>query len=225
MAGGNASTFKIPRYKTKTVKMEPIILGFLNSIYLQIPGVGQSQLGSLNPWIKGPIPSAFGIIGISIMLNLLNAGIRKKMVDQDKLRRLMKETRAWQKERMAAFRAKEQEKIDQINKKSAYMNKLNMEIMQMNMRPMALTFVPFLLIFYFVLPHMFAYTVVESPIPLNVFPGNFFHLTCSADDVKNAQKSHCTHENDMYFWGWYFLSSISVSGIIMRVTKTSANLD
>jgi len=212
-------------YKIKTVTMEAIILGFLNSIYLQIPGMGQSQLGSANPWVKGLVPSAFGIIGIAIMLNLFNAAIRKKMVDQDKLKRLMKETRTWQKERMAAFRAKDQEKIDQINKKSPYMNKLNMEIMQLNMLPMAFTFIPFLLIFYFLLPHMFSYTVVESPIPLNIFPGNFFHLTCSADDVKNQAKSHCAHENDMYFWGWYFLSSISMSGIIMRVTKTSANLD
>ncbi len=210
----------------KIAKMEPITLGFLSSIALQIPGL-QGQLGSVNPWVKGLIPSAFGIVGIAILLNLLSAGIRKKMVDQDKLRRLMKETKIWQKERMAAFRAKDQEKIDQLNKKSAYMNKLNMEIMQLNMRPMALTFVPFLLIFYFLLPNMFAYTVAESPIPLNIFPGNFFHLTCSAEDVKpeNQGKTKCMHENDMFFWAWYFLSSISVSGIIMRVTKTSTNID
>ncbi len=205
--------------------MESVILGFLGSVALQIPGIGQNQLGSLNPWVKGLVPSALGIVGIAIMLNLFSAGIRKKMVDQDKLKRLMKETRAWQKERMAAFKSKDQERIDQLNKKSAYMNKLNMEIMQLNMRPMALTFVPFLLIFYFLLPHMFSYTVAEAPIPLNVFPGNFFHLTCSADDVKNTAKTHCMHENDMYFWGWYFLSSISVSGIIMRATKTSTNID
>ena len=205
--------------------MEPVTLGFLGSVALQIPGIGQSQLGSLNPWVKGLVPSALGIVGIAIMLNLFSAGIRKKMVDQDKLKRLMMETRAWQKERMTAFRSNDQEKIDQLNKKSAYMNKLNMEIIQLNMRPMALTFVPFLLIFYFLLPHMFSYTVAEAPIPLNVFPGNFFHLTCSADDVKNTAKTHCTHENDMYFWGWYFLSSISVSGIIMRATKTSTSID
>ena len=60
--------------------MEAIILGFLNSIYLQIPGVSQNQLGSANPWVKGLIPSAFGIIGIAIMLNLFNAAIRKKMI-------------------------------------------------------------------------------------------------------------------------------------------------
>jgi uncharacterized membrane protein (DUF106 family) len=146
------------------------------------------------------------------------------MVDQEKIKRLLKETRAWQKERMAAFRAKDQEKIDQLNKKSAYMNKMNMEVMQSNMRPMMITFVPFLLVFYLVLPHLFSYTVALSPIPLDIIPGNFFHLTCTAEDI--AKPEHvCTQANQMYLWSWYFLSSVAVSGIIMRVTKTSMSAD
>jgi len=80
-----------------------LILNFLNSILLQIPGISQGQLGSADPLVKGMIPSAFGILGIAIGLNLFNAVIRKKMVDQNKLRRLMKETRAWQKERMVCI--------------------------------------------------------------------------------------------------------------------------
>ena len=70
------------------------------------------------------------------------------MVDQVKLQRIMKETRAWQKERMAAMRAKDQAKMNELGKKSAYMNKMSMEMMQMNMRPMMITFVPLILIFY-----------------------------------------------------------------------------
>ena len=54
------------------------------------------------------------------------------MVDQVKQRRITKEVRAWQKERMAAFRSKDQARIASANKKSAYMNKMNMEMMQMN---------------------------------------------------------------------------------------------
>ncbi|MEX0911395.1 MAG: hypothetical protein WDZ43_04625, partial [Nitrosopumilaceae archaeon] len=73
--------------------MEPsLIFEFLNSILLQIPGISQGPLGSADPIIKGMIPSAIGIVGIAIALNLFNSAIRKKMVDQDKLRRLMKET-------------------------------------------------------------------------------------------------------------------------------------
>jgi uncharacterized membrane protein (DUF106 family) len=197
---------------------------FLDSLLLQIPGLNTGPLGSADPIIKGMIPSAFGILGIAIGLNLFNAAIRRKMVDQNKLRRLMKETRTWQKERMAAFRAKDQDKINELNKKSAYMNKMNMELMQMNMRPMMITFIPLMLIFYFALPPLFAYTVAVSPISLNFIPVDFFQLTCTAEKVASTPDI-CKHENEVYFWAWYFLASIAFSGIIMRVTKTTMDLN
>jgi len=200
-----------------------LIFEFLNSLVLQIPGLTRGPLGSADPIIKGMIPSAFGIVAIAIGLNLFNAVIRKKLVDQSKLKRLMRETRSWQKERMVAFKAKDQDKISELNKKSPYMNKMNMELMQMNMRPMMLTFIPLILIFYFVLPPMFAYTVAVSPFSLNFAPGNFFQLTCTAEKVASEPKV-CKHEHDIYFWAWYFLSSIAFSGIIMRLTKTTMDL-
>ncbi len=199
-----------------------LIFGFLDTILLQIPGFNTGPLGSADPIIKGMIPSALGIVAIAIALNLFNSAIRKKMVDQNKLRRLMKETRAWQKERMTAFRAKDQDKINELNKKSAYMNKMNMELMQMNMRPMMITFIPLILIFYFVLPSLFAYTVAVSPISLNFIPGDLFQLTCTAEKVDGKI---CKNENEIYFWAWYFLASIAFSGIIMRVTKTTMDLN
>ncbi len=204
--------------------MEPIIiLQFLESIFLQgdFFGLQQGPLGSADPFIKGMIPSMFGILGFAILLNLFNAAVRKKLVDQEKLQRIMKETRAWQKERMAAFRAKDTEKQAELNKKSAYMSRLNQELMQMNMRPMMITFVPLILIFYFVLPPLFSYTVAISPIPLNVIPGDFFQLTCTAENVDGKI---CNNVNDIYFWAWYFLGSIAFSGIIMKLTKTSMDL-
>jgi uncharacterized membrane protein (DUF106 family) len=202
-----------------------IIFYFINTIVLQIPGLHQGPMGSADPIVKGMIPAAFGIMFISIGLNLLNAIIKRKMVDQDKLKRLLKETRSWQKERMTAFKSKDQEKTDELNKKSAYMNKMNMEIMQMNMRPMMITFLPLILVFYFVLPPLFSYTVAVSPISLNFIPGGFFELTCTAAKVAESQlpghPNVCHNVNELYFWAWYFLSSAAFSGIIMRVTKTS----
>ena len=132
----------------------------------------------------------------------------------------MKETRAWQKERMSAMRAKDQAKMEHLNKKSAYMNKMSMEMMQMNMRPMMITFVPLILIFYLVLPQLFSFTVALSPIPLNVIPGDFFQLTCTAEQAADPE-SVCDQENALFLWAWYFLSSIAFSGIIMKLTKTT----
>lgn len=198
------------------------IFHFIDNVFLQgFFGVTKGPLGSADPVIKGLIPSTLAMVGFAILLNLFNSAIRKKLVDQTKLKRIMKETRAWQKERMAAFRAKDQEKIADLNKKSAYMNKMSMEMMQMNMRPMMITFIPLILIFYFVLPVLFSYTVALSPISLNVLPGNFFHLTC---DISQVDGKICHQEDELYFWAWYFLSSIAFSGIIMKLTKTTMDI-
>ncbi len=206
------------------------ILLYLEAIFLQedggfmdFLGGDRGALGSDDPVIAGVIAAAFAVSGFGILLNLMNAAIRKKMVDQVKWRRIMKETRAFQKERMSAYRSKDQAKIDSLNKKSAYMNKLSMELMQMNLRPMMITFVPLILIFYFVLPYLFSYTVAISPIPLNVIPGDIFALTCTAEQA--ADPDHvCETENTIFLWAWYFLSSIAFSGMIMKLTKTSMDL-
>ena len=208
------------------------ILLFLDSVFLKDDGIfgflggggGQAALGSDDPIVKGLILTAFAVTGFGILLNLFNAAVRKKMVDQTKLKRIMKETHAWQKERMTAMRSKDQGKINDLNKKSSYMNKMSMEMMQMNMRPMLITFVPLILIFYLVLPVLFSHIVALSPISLDIIPGNFFHLTCTAAQAAEPDNVCAQKENGLYLWAWYFLSSIAFSGIIMKLTKTSMDL-
>ena len=201
-----------------------LILNFIDAVFLQMDffGMREGPLGSDDPMVKGVIASMFAVAGFGILLNLLNSGIRRKMVDQVKWRRITKEVRAWQKERMAAFRSKDNERIASLNKKSSYMNKMNMEMMQMNIRPMMITIIPLMLIFYFVLPEMFSHTVAVSPIPLNVIPGDWFELTCTA--LKVEETTYCQEEHGIYLWAWYFLSSIAFSGLIMKLTKTQMDL-
>ena len=204
------------------------ILLFIDSALLQLPdflgGEGRMALGSDDPMVKGLIVTMFAVTGFGILLNIFNSAVRRKMVDQTKLKRIMKETKAWQKERMAAMRSKDQAKSAELNKKSSYMNKMSMEMMQMNMRPMMITFVPLILIFYLVLPALFTYTVAISPIPLNVIPGDMFQLTCTAEQALDTTHICFGKENHIMLWAWYFLSSIAFSGIIMRITKTSMDL-
>jgi len=200
----------------------------MDSIFLQLPdflgGEGRMALGSEDPIVKGLIASMFAVTGFGIMLNIFNSAVRKKMVDSVKLKRIMKETRAWQKERMSAMRSKDAARTAELNKKSSYMNKMSMEMMQMNMRPMMITFVPLILIFYLVLPQLFSYTVAISPIPLNVIPGDMFQLTCSAAQALDTEHVCFGRENGLFLWAWYFLSSIAFSGMIMKLTKTSMDL-
>ena len=206
------------------------ILNFLDLVFLQgdLFGIrGEGPLGTADPLVKGMLPSVFAVIGFSIMLNLFNAGVRKKLVDSVKMKRIMKETKTYQKARMAAFKAKDQPRIDELSKKSSYMNKMSMEMMQMNMKPMMITIIPLLLIFYFLMPTLFSYTVAISPIPLNVIPADFFELTCTAEkmarDAAAGLGPYCGTENEIYLWAWYFLTAIAFSGTIMKLTKTSMN--
>jgi len=206
------------------------ILNFLDLVFLQgdLFGIrGEGPLGTADPLVKGMLPSVFAVIGFSIMLNLFNAGVRKKLVDSVKMKRIMKETKTYQKARMAAFKAKDQPKIDELSKKSSYMNKMSMEMMQMNMKPMMITIIPLLLIFYFLMPTLFSYTVAISPIPLNVIPTDFFQLTCTAEkmalDAAAGIGPFCNTENEIFLWAWYFLTAIAFSGMIMKLTKTSMN--
>jgi len=206
------------------------ILNFLDLVFLQgdLLGIrGEGPLGTADPLVKGMLPSVFAVIGFSIMLNLFNAGVRKKLVDSVKMKRIMKETKTYQKARMAAFKAKDQPKIDELSKKSSYMNKMSMEMMQMNMKPMMITIIPLLLIFYFLMPTLFSYTVAISPIPLNVIPTDFFQLTCTAEkmaqDAAAGIGPFCNSENEIFLWAWYFLTAIAFSGTIMKLTKTSMN--
>ena len=204
------------------------ILLFIDSAFLQLPdflgGEGRQALGSDDPMVKGIIVTMFAVSGFGILLNVFNSAVRKKMVDQTKLKRIMKETKAWQKERMAAMRSKDTAKTAELSKKSSYMNKMSMEMMQMNMRPMMITFVPLILIFYLVLPVLFTYTVAISPIPLNVIPGDMFQLTCTAEQALDSTNICFGKENHIMLWAWYFLSSIAFSGIIMRLTRTTMDL-
>jgi len=206
------------------------ILNFLDLVFLQgdLLGIrGEGPLGTADPLVKGMLPSVFAVIGFSIMLNLFNAGVRKKLVDSVKMKRIMKETKTYQKARMAAFKAKDQPRIDELSKKSSYMNKMSMEMMQMNMKPMMITIIPLLLIFYFLMPTLFSYTVAISPIPLNVIPVEFFQLTCTAEkmaqDAAAGLGPYCNTENEIFLWAWYFLTAIAFSGTIMKLTKTSMN--
>ena len=76
------------------------ILNFLDFVFLQgdLLGLrGEGPLGSADPIVKGMLLSMFAVIGFSIMLNLFNAGVRKKLVDSVKLKRIMKETKTYQK--------------------------------------------------------------------------------------------------------------------------------
>ena len=49
-------------------------------------------------------------------------------------------------------------------------------------------------------------------------------LNVGLDDKVSTEVPRCAAENEMFLWAWYVISSIAVSSIIMRVTKTNTEI-
>lgn len=201
-----------------------MVLLFLDGITLQQGGIfdfltGGQGLGSDDPVITNMIVAVFAVAGFGILVGVINAIVRKKMTDAAKMQRILNETRAYNKEMKLAYKSKDQDKINKLNRKRAYISRLSMEMMQMNMRPMIITIVPFMLLILVVLPFLFSYTVAISPVSLNVIPGDYFVMTCTAEQA--ADNEHvCVRENEIFLISWYMLAAMAFSGMIIKVTKT-----
>ena len=180
---------------------------------------GGEGLGSDDPVIPHMAMAVFAVAGFGILVGVINAIVRKKMTDSDKMKRILKETREFNKEMKLAYKSKDQEKINKLNRKRAYISRLSMEMMQMNMRPMIITIVPFMLLILVVLPFLFSYTVAISPISLNVIPADLFVMTCTAEQAADTEHV-CSLENEIFLISWYMLAAMAFSGMIIKVTKT-----
>lgn len=159
---------------------------------------------------------------ISVSMSFAFAMLRKKTTDIDRTNRIMKETNEWRKAYTDAVKKQDKERVEELKKKQAYINKMAMEVQQQQMRPMFIYMIPSFLIWIFVFPAIFGQVVAISPIYIPF-------LTCSDTDVANhAQvdangnpKGACTVPAEVYLWGWFLLSSFAFSGIISKVTKTA----
>lgn len=163
---------------------------------------------------------------ISVGMNFAFAMLRKKTTDIEKMNRVMKETNEWRRQYTDAIKKKDKERIEELKKRQAYVNKMALEMQQQQMRPMFIYMIPSFLIWIFVFPSIFGATIALSPIPLPV-------ISCNADNVQRdtqpvnatdpslGTKGPCIVPGEMYLWGFFLVTSFGFSGIISKITKTS----
>src|SRR5919109_2625523 len=131
--------------------------------------------------VSAMIVSAF----ISIGMNCAFAMLRKKTTDVGKMTKVMKETNEWRKQYTEAIRKQDKDRMEELKKKQAYVNKMTMEMQQQQMRPMLIYMMPSFMLWIFVFPAIFGATVAVSPIHIP-------WITCSD---QNVQKDSQHHEN------------------------------
>jgi len=127
------------------------------------------------------------------MMALISSTSAKLLVDYDMVRSTMKEVQAWQRELNAAKKAKDDQTVNKLMKKSQAMMKQQSRASMEQMKVTAVTFVPFLIIWY-----LFAAVLGGHPIAYAPFPLPIMGTTLT-------------------FFYWYLLCSFSVNLPLMRV--------
>lgn len=198
----------------------------LNDLMLQLPGLSPHYTN--HPLFPDMITSAIVAALIAMGLNTAMALLRRKTTNIEKMKTVMKETGEWRKKYTEAIKKKDKPQIEELKKKQAQMNKMNMEMQQQQMRPMMIYMIPSFMLWIFVFPSIFGQTVALSPITIP-------YISCSDSNVKNDNppqltnnihsnqiiKGPCKVPGQVYLWGWFLLVNFAFSGIISKITNTS----
>jgi uncharacterized membrane protein (DUF106 family) len=181
---------------TTTNATAPFGLGFITT-----PVVAWVK-GALTPYIGNPprMPSStIFTIGVAIIMSLISTTAAKLLVDYDMVRSTMKEVQAWQKELNAAKKAKDEQTVSKLMKKSQAMMKQQSRASMEQMKVTAVTFVPFLIVWYTLNAVFGPHPVAYAPFPLP------FLSTMTSLGVP------------LTFFYWYLLCSFSVNLPLMRI--------
>jgi len=181
---------------TTTNATAPFGLGFITT-----PVVAWVK-GALTPYIGNPpqMPSStLFTVGVATVMALISSTAAKLLVDYDMVRSTMKEVQAWQKELNAAKKAKDEQTVSKLMKKSQAMMKQQSRASMEQMKVTAVTFVPFLIVWYTLNAVLGPHPVAYAPFPLP------FLSTMTSLGVP------------LTFFYWYLLCSFSVNLPLMRI--------
>ena len=189
-----------------------------SDLLLQIGGISYTK----HPVFPDLLSSMLAATLIAICLNFAFAFLRKKTTDIDRLTKVMQEQKNFSREYRDAIKKQDKERINELKKKQAYMTKLGMEMQQQQMRPMLLYMIPSFMLWILVFPAFFGSTVALSPLHIPFVMCNEENVKIdSAVDENGERKGACNVPGEVFLWGWFLITSLSTTGIIAKITKTS----
>jgi uncharacterized membrane protein (DUF106 family) len=187
---------------------------------MQLPGLTPQY--TKHPLFPDMLTAMIAAALIAIGMNIAFSLLRKKTTDIEKMNKVMKETNEWRKQYTDAIKKQDKERVTELKKKQAYVNKMAMEMQQQQMRPMLIYMAPSFMLWIFVFPAIFGQTVALSPIEIPwIMCGEQNLKTDTQLDEKGQPKGACSIRGEVYLWGWFLITSFAFSGIISKVTQTA----
>lgn len=116
--------------------------------------------------------SMYGIIAVGLGYTLLSTFIMQKLGNPKKVKEIQEESKTLSKEMQEAVKAKDEKRIEEINKRyEAYLPKMS-ELMILQMKPLIIIF-PLLFLLTPIIKSTFAGFVITLPFSLPIFIQNF----------------------------------------------------
>ena len=151
-----------------------------------------------------PPISTLLIVGLALMVNIVSSVFRKRFTNIEQTKRVQKEVKEFNSELRKAMMSKDKAKEEKLRKKQKKMNEMQMKMMSDNMKASMYFMLPFfgiwwLLIGFFGYEAIMAYSPTALPL------------------LTSSPSIGIVFSSELNFFWWYFLSSVSFSGIITRI--------
>ncbi|WP_455462876.1 EMC3/TMCO1 family protein [Candidatus Hodarchaeum mangrovi] len=179
---------------------------------------GNDLLQSLIPTTP-PFSSIFILI-ISFFVSLFSTGISKLMIDTEKLTRLTRESKKYNKMRMQMLKTTDTKLKLKYERSADRMKKVQSELSTMRLKPLMITFIP-LMIFFFVFSSFFQWgidpttdiitgnipAIIPFPLPENIL------FAIGKNGIVEGWGNVFVPQ---YIW-WYFGGSITFGSILQKL--------
>jgi uncharacterized membrane protein (DUF106 family) len=172
---------------------------------------------------KPPFSSIF-ILVVAFLVSLASTLVSRKMIDIDKLKRLTRETKKYNKLRMEMIKTADSKLKLKYERNADRMRKVQSELTMMNMKPLMIMFIPMIL-FFVVLSGFFRFTVIDGVFISGNIPAIIpFDPTFGFETIlifpigKNAEVPGWGKDVFVpnYIW-WYFGGSLAFGSILRKV--------
>lgn len=142
-------------------------------------GALDSVLGPIWDW-----PGIFAVFVVAIVVGITSVSGQYFLVDQEKMKRIRKETSEFQKRLLQAQKSGKKKEVRKLEAKKKQMSQMQTEMFGMTTKPMLLTFVPIILFFGWVRAQpVAAALVINLPFTLPIFGDTLgwlgWYLLCS----------------------------------------------
>jgi uncharacterized membrane protein (DUF106 family) len=173
------------------------------------------------PPTEPPLSSLF-ILLLAFVVSLLSSGLARYLTDTDKLRRLTRETKRYQKLRTQMLKTADVKLKKQYEHEADRMRRVQSELSRMQMKPMLIIIVPMLIVFgFFNAYYDPGFTIVSGvweahgTLPA-VIPFNLPESLIILPTGRNIVHPEWGHVFVPFYFMWYMAGSLMFSGIFRR---------